>query len=265
MKKLLILLISAASIISCSDVEGVTYNDSSTYVGFEETTYNLPVVVNSSSTVDVNFVASSLSSAARTYNLSVVTAESNADPLTYSVPATLTIPANQYVGTVTITGTDNNLLDFVIKKLVIKVSGLNSVESTDTEKITVNLFEVCPLVIADFVGGFNATTFWLGSSSHEVIEGSVANTLEIVDFWEDNATAPNFVISYDADNKVTFADQDTGYFHPTYGANIRARMSTVVTNVSKIDPCSNKIILWVNYYIPGVGSFGDKQEVFTKQ
>ena len=148
-KKLFILLISVASFISCSDVDGVTYNDSSTYLGFQASTYNLPVVVNSSSTVDIKFVASSKSNVARTYNLSVVTEETNADPLTYSVPATITIPANSYEGVATITGTDNGLLDFVVKKLVLEVSGLNAKESTDTERITINMYEVCPLVMED--------------------------------------------------------------------------------------------------------------------
>lgn len=265
MKKFFILLVSVASFVSCSDVDGVTYNGGSTYLAFEASTYNLPVVVNSSSTVDLKFVASSKSNVARTYNLSVVTEESNADPLTYSVPATLTIPANSYEGIVTITGTDNGLLDFVIKKLVIEVSGLNATESTDTEKITVNVYEVCPLVIDDFVGAFDSTTFWLGSATVDIIEGTAANTLEIVDFFEDSATAPNFVLNYDADNNVTFTDRNTGFYSTVNGGFIWVRMAPVASGTSKIDPCTNKITLWATYYIPNVGSYPVAQEVFTKQ
>lgn len=264
MKKLFILLISVASFVSCSDPDGVTYNDNLTYLAFEKASYDLPVLVNSSSTVDVKFVASSKSNVARTYNLSVVTEESNANPLTYSVPATVTIPANEYIGTVTITGTDNNLLDLVIKKLVIEVSGLNAKESTDTQKITVNVFEVCPLVMEDFVGAFNGSLYFFNDGTFDIIEGTASNTLEIVDFFP-SATAPNWVLTYDADNNITFADRNTGFFSTVNGGFVWVRMSAATLGTSKIDPCTNKITLLVQYYIPNVGNYPNAQEVFTKQ
>ncbi|WP_343624969.1 hypothetical protein [Flavobacterium lindanitolerans] len=265
MKKLFILLISVASFVSCSDPDGVTYNENLTYVAFEKAAYNLPIPVNSSTSVDIKFVASSKSNVARTYNLTVVAEETNANPLTYSVPATLTIPANSYEGIATITGTDNDLVDFAIKKLVIKVSGLSAKESTDTEKITLNVYEVCPLVINDFVGPFNINSWWLeGPSTNDVIAGTAANTLEILDYFE-NA---NFVISYDANNNVTFAPQNTNVYYNdgTYQGWIYARMSTAPANVSKIDPCTNKISLWISFYINGAGvGYPDQLEVFVKQ
>ncbi|MBL7869594.1 MAG: hypothetical protein JNM71_16390 [Flavobacterium lindanitolerans] len=263
MKKLFILLISVASFISCSDVDGVTYNDSSTYLGFQASTYNLPVVVNSSSTVDIKFVASSKSNVARTYNLSVVTEESNADPLTYSVPATITIPANSYEGVATITGTDNGLLDFVVKKLVLEVSGLNAKESTDTERITINMYEVCPLVMEDFVGVFSGNLYYWDNGDYDIIEGSAPNTLEIVDFFP-STTNPNLVLTYDADNNVTFADQNTGYYDSN-GGFLWLRMSAATVGTSKIDPCTNKITLKVKYYIPNLGAYPDGEDIFTKQ
>lgn len=263
MKKLFILLISVASFISCSDVDGVTYNDSSTYLGFQASTYNLPVVINSSSTVDVKFVASSKSNVARTYNLSVVAEESNANPLTYSVPATVTIPANSYEGVVTITGTDNNLLDFVVKKLVIQVSGLKSNESTDTEKITLNIYEICPLVIDDFVGTFNGNLYYWDNGPYEIIEGSAPNTIEVVDFFP-STTNPNLVLTYDANNNVTFADQSTGFYDDN-GGILWLRMSAASFGPSKIDPCTNKITLKVKYHIPSLGgAYPDGEDVFTK-
>lgn len=265
MKKVLILLLSVAAFVGCSDVEGVTYNAGSTFLAFDQSSYNLPVNVNSSSTINIKFVSSSISSVARTYNLSVVSEESNANPLTYNLPATVTIPANEYEGTLTITGTDNNLLDATIKKIVFKIEGLSASESTDTEEVTVNIYEVCPLDLATFEGDFDAATYWLGASTHYVAAGATPNTLQIEGFWEDNATAPNFIVSYDADNVVTFLDQNTGYYSTANGGFIWARMSTVAANVSVINPCNNTISIWVNYYIPGVGSFGDKLEVFTKQ
>lgn len=258
-------MISVASFVSCSDPDGVTYNDNLTYLAFEKASYNLPVLVNASSTVDVKFVASSKSNVARTYNLSVVAEESNADPLTYSVPPTLTIPANSYEGIVTITGTDNGLLDLVIKKLVLEVTGLNATESTDTEKITINIFEICPLVMADFVGNFDASLHVFNDSTFEIIEGATPNTLEIVDFCTPSSGNPNLVLTYDGENNVTFADRNTGIIYTPLGVPIWLRMSAASLGTSKIDPCTNKITLLVKYYIPNQGSFTDGQDVFTKQ
>ncbi len=263
MKKLFILLISVASFISCSDPDGVTYNDSSTYLGFQAGTYNLPVNVNSSSTVDIKIVASSKSNVARTFNLSVVTEETDANPLTYSVPATITIPANSYEGVATLTGTDNGLLDFVVKKLVIEVSGLKANESTDTERIVVNIYEVCPLVIDDFVGTFSGNLYYWDNGPYEIIEGSAPNTLEIVDFFP-NPANPNLVLTYDSNNNVTFADQSTGFYDDN-GGILWLRMSAASVGTSKIDPCTNKITLKVKYHIPSLGgAYPDGEDVFTK-
>lgn len=263
MKKLFILLISVASFVSCSDPDGVTYNESSTYVAFEKATYNLPIPVNSTASVDVKFVASNKSNVARTYNLTVVADETNANPLTYSVPATLTIPANSFEGIITVTGTDNDLVDFAIKKLVIQVSGLKSNESTDTEKITLNIYEICPLVIADFVGTFSGNLYYWDNGDFEIIAGSAPNTLEIVDYFP-NPANPNLVLTYDSNYNVTFADQSTG-FYDSNGGILWLRMSAATFGPSTIDPCNNKITLKVKYHIPALGgAYPDGEDVFTK-
>jgi hypothetical protein len=250
--------------LGCSEVEEVKYEADKTFLAYKKTVYDLPVAINSSSTVDIEFLSSSISSSARTYNLTVVPAETDANALTYSIPATFTIPANQYKGVFTITGTDNNLVTASIKKLTIKVTGLGATESIDNDKLPINIFEVCPFSVANFSGVFTSNTWWIGgASSNDVVAGPVANSIQINDFFSDNVASPNFILKYNANNVITFDDLDTGYVQPGQGL-IRARMSTVATNVSTIDACNNRVSVWVNYYIPGVGSYGDKLEVFTK-
>lgn len=126
---------------------------------------------------------------------------------------------------------------------------------------TVNVSLSCE--ITSFVGDFDATTWWLGTSTHTVAVGPSANTIQINDFWEDNATAPNFVLSYNDSFVVTFAEQNTGYFVAQYNGYIWARMSTDASQVSSFNPCTRTMTVYVNYYIPGVGTYGNKQEVFT--
>lgn len=121
----------------------------------------------------------------------------------------------------------------------------------------------CPM--DNFFGVFQANTWWLGSSVHEIVKiDDVENQFKVVGFWEDNLTEPDLILSY---NPETFTvsmvgEQDTGYYHSTYGDNIYARPTTG-GGVSTVNPCTRELRIVINYYIPGVGSFGDQIEVFT--
>lgn len=254
MKKLFILLISVASFISCSDPDEVTYNDSRTFVGFENTVYNLRVPRDASTVLNVKFASSSVSNVVRTYNVSVITDVSDANPATYSVPATFTIPANERFGTLSITGTDNGLIDATVKKIVLKLSGLGAKETADTDILTVFVYEFCPVVVADIVGLYDSQTWWLdGAAVNEIVAGPTPNTLTILDFFD--GPDGDFVITYDEDNKVTFPTRRTGQLYQG-GPDIMIRMSASPTQVSEIDACTGRITLWIDYYVPGVGGWG---------
>lgn len=266
MKKLFILLISVATFVSCSDPEAVTYNDSKTFVGFENDVYNLGIPRDLSTTIDIKFASSSVSSVVRTYNVSVINEVSDADPRTYSVPATFTIPANSRFGTLTISGTDGGLVDATVKKFVLKISGFGPKETADSDILTIYVFEFCPVDPDTFPGLFSSTTWWNGPGAvDEVIMGAAEGSIEVVNFFSDDAANPNFVIKYDVNNKITFTERNTGYFDALNGGFRWARLSTDPTKVSEIDACTGRITVWVNYFIPNIGSFGDKQEVFIKQ
>lgn len=139
-------------------------------------------------------------------------------------------------------------------------STLNSAMFKDTYSVRVSF--ACPM--DNFFGIFQANTWWLGSTVHEIVEsGDVENQLKVIGFWEDNLTDPDLIINY---NPITFTasivgEQDTGYYHATYGNNIFARASTG-GGVSTLNPCTRELRIVINYYIPGVGSFGDQIEVF---
>ena len=134
---------------------------------------------------------------------------------------------------------------------------LDATFSNSTYKVRVSL----SCTIASFTGNFTGVSWWLGNSSHAVVVGPTAGTIQINDFWEDNATAPNFIVSYDDSFVITFAAQNTGYVASQ--GPIWARMSTDATKVSTLNPCTRQMTVWVNYYIPNVGSYGNKEEKFT--
>lgn len=149
------------------------------------------------------------------------------------------------------------------KRAVFKLESptLNSAIFKNTYSARVSF--ACPM--ENFYGVFQGNTWWLGTSVHEIIEVDGAeNQFKVIGFWEDNLTNSDLILRY---SPLTFTvslvgEQDTGYFHSVYGKNIFARPATG-TGVSTVNACSRELRVVINYYIPGVGSFGDQMEVFT--
>lgn len=143
--------------VACDDVEPVMYNpnEGQTFLSFSSTYYTLPVTINSTGTLDVVLNSSTLSSVDRVYNVEIIADETNANPLTYSLPATVTIPANEHQGILTITGEDNGLVDGNAKQLVIRLSNVTD-EAMDSNHVIIDIVEVCPLNAA-FTGNYSVT------------------------------------------------------------------------------------------------------------
>lgn len=143
--------------IGCDDVEPIMYNSSGgqTFLSFSSNFYTLPITINSTGTLDVTLNSSTVSSVDRVYDIEVIAEETNANPLTYNLPATVTIPAGSYQGTLTITGQDNGLVDATPEQLVIRISELNGA-AMDSNHVTVDVVEVCPLG-DDFTGTYAIT------------------------------------------------------------------------------------------------------------
>ncbi len=126
---------------------------------------------------------------------------------------------------------------------------------------TVTIALTCP--IANFTGAFANTEGWWYDAPGEVFDielSSVPNQLLVKDFWD---FGKDLVLNY---NPVTFVisipEQDTGTaYSPT--ANIFAKPSTLATEVSSFNPCTRKMTLYVNYFVPGLGTFGNKVEKFS--
>lgn len=159
MKTVFKLLAIAMLFASCDDVEPTIYNgnidQNDTFLSFSRSTYLLPVVQNQTGEVTVVFNSSTKSDVDRVYNLDITYPEvSAANPATFDAPTTVTIPAGEYQGFITITGIDNDLVDENVKRFIITASNINEeTEYMDVESATVNIYEVCPLQ-ADFLGTY---------------------------------------------------------------------------------------------------------------
>ena len=92
MKKIISITLLVLSVLvfnSCED--DVTEFD---YVGFEAKTFIFGIDIDGENTRDLNVYTSTITSSDRTFNLSVVEEGTTADQESYTIPATVTVPAN---------------------------------------------------------------------------------------------------------------------------------------------------------------------------
>ncbi len=221
--KILPFFILVAFISSCEDNEGdIHYEDVNkfTLLSFDQSAYRLNVVIDSTGTLTIPFRASAISSVDRSYNIEFVEEGSTADPLTYNLPSSVTIPANEYSGDIVITGQDLNLVDLTPKPFLFQVTGLGETEFIDNDIITVSVVEVCPLSSA-FTGNYVVTPMVSGLPPGDPFQaGSVVTLTEVneferefkASFYPGWAAAPiDFPFTLSCGN-VVVSDYDTGIY-----------------------------------------------------
>jgi len=177
---------------SCDDeVDKVIYDgeisSNRTFLSFEKTVYLLPVNVDSEGTVDIILNSSTRSGSDRTFNIMLNVDDSNANEDIYTLPTTVTIPANSYQGTITVLGIDNDDLDGNQQTIKFSLSDLSDLSNIDmdTNEVTVNIFEVCPVPDTFFTG------MYLIEQVSAEIDGPTLSTGEIVDVYVDEELDPS--------------------------------------------------------------------------
>jgi len=182
MKKIIyhiLVILSIFTFNNCSDeVEGTKDIN---YISFEGTAIDM--VVNKNSTVDreIKVYTTQFSSSVRTFNI-VVDTLTTADPASYDVPASGTIPANSNVGSFTVNISDVNISSNG-EELILKFESQNDLFTGDD--LTINMIRFCPLVIDDFLGDFIITEAGYGDYSTTItLDASVPNRIWITNFWD---------------------------------------------------------------------------------
>lgn len=141
---------------SCEDHENKVYSgnvNNFTFLSFDQSSFRLDIAKDGEGELVIDLKSSVTSSVDRVYNIELIAEDSTADPLTYNLPATVTIPANEYVGKIVITGQDLDLVEATPKVFMFKISNLNDKEFMDNNLVTVSVGEVCPL-FAPFTGQY---------------------------------------------------------------------------------------------------------------
>ena len=142
-------------IVSCEDTQSVIYDGEQTLISFGSVTSTLAVTIDDTGSVDIQVVASTLSPQDRTFNVTLNTTKTNTDLQNFSLPSTVTIPANEYFGILTVTGIDFDL-ETATELIVIGLEGSGGTTAVTKVEHTISIKQVCP-IIADFSGAYFMT------------------------------------------------------------------------------------------------------------
>lgn len=158
MKNIFKLLLVGLLAASCGDVEPVTFNGQEggpTFLSFSKSVYSLPIERDGVGSVEITLNSSTLSSVDRTYNFELVpnTSLLAANPATYTIPGSITIPAGQYSGTAVVNGVDGGLVDATRKNFAIRMNNIPEDEDFDSDTASFIVYEVCGLG-APFLGQY---------------------------------------------------------------------------------------------------------------
>lgn len=162
MKKIAILFIGALFLFtSCEETQSPIYDGSQTLAYFNATSSTLEVEINDTNTIDIRVGVSTISSSARTVNISVDLENTTATSGMYSFPTTVTIPANEFFGTFTVTGIDDGLTT-AGETLSLQIDSVDGGVGSSRAH-TVRLVEICPI----------ATTFATGMYTLNFVSGGI--------------------------------------------------------------------------------------------
>jgi len=207
MKKILNILITvlAINLSSCDDgPEPVIYTgDASserTFLSLDKSSYDLEVAINDVGDTEVILYSSTASSQDRTYTVNLDAEATTANTDAFTLPTSITIAADSYKGSMTISAEDitSGDVDETVYQIVFTLGNLASVDMDIkatydedgvemyhdySEPIIVNMFETCPVDGSFFVGTYimdDTSEFPNYSSAQEVVVSVGASSTDRV-------------------------------------------------------------------------------------
>ncbi|BAO74863.1 hypothetical protein [Winogradskyella sp. PG-2] len=144
MKKIFKYIVLGVFITAAYSCDEDATSNSVDYVTFESSPTTFRVAENATSTKDVMVYAGNKTGSDRTY--SVLVNEGSTLATSYSVPSTVTIPANSNVGVLPVSVTDDANLQYVAQTLIVEFAELSGASLGGS--LTINVAEDCPNTIA---------------------------------------------------------------------------------------------------------------------
>jgi hypothetical protein len=158
MKKLIIpfLLVMALVFQSCEETQSPIYDGSQTLAYFDGTSATLEVEINSTGEITIPVNVSTLSDTDRTVTVSVNEGATTATAGQYSFNSAVTIPANTYFSSFTLTGIDDGLTTDGTT-LTLQIDGVDGGVGS-SRGYSVNIVEICPIDASFAVGDYTLDT-----------------------------------------------------------------------------------------------------------
>jgi hypothetical protein len=217
-KYIFLITLFAFAVTSCTD-EGMEFDTNGgnglEFIHFVGSSRTLAAKADANA-VDIVVSASSLSNQERTYKLIIDESSTAIKGTHYTLSSeTVTIPANQYSGTVTLSAnTDNLTPETVVVDLII-----DSDEAIDyNKKLSISMYLFFEVSIDWLVGTWTWTDY-VGSDVDDVYDVEIVrvddNTISITNIWaaEETVTA---TVNYD-DATIAIEPNSVIYHYATYG------------------------------------------------
>lgn len=164
MKKIIALLIVATTLFSCDKTESPLFDGERRITYFELPSASLPVVLDEGGSVSRNIISSEKSDVDRTVEIEFVSStlvDEEGEPLlnAFTFTETVTIPAGEFSGVFTVTGTSIDELTTSNELLVFKIA--NTSDGSDLngslQQLEIQMRLICPVADDIFVGEYAIT------------------------------------------------------------------------------------------------------------
>lgn len=155
-------MVMALAFQACQPTESPIYDGAQTLAYFDGASATLEVEINSTGSITIPVNVSTLSSTERTVNVSVNAGATTATAGQYSFNGAVTIPADTYFGSFTLTGIDDGLTTAGVT-LSLQIDGVDGGVGS-SRGYTINIVEICPI----------DSTFATGTYTLDTTSGGIA-------------------------------------------------------------------------------------------
>ena len=175
MKKIITIIVASVLLSSCGDFEPVLFDPltGQSLAFFPSASADLEVLINESATISVSVGVNTLSSADRTVTITVDEENTTATSGMYTFDATVTIPANEFFGSFSVTGIDDGLTTSPVL-LTLKLDSIaDGVVSAGP--FSISMFEFCPIADGDFEGDYLLEQIGVGAFGAPIFQTAIVN------------------------------------------------------------------------------------------